>query len=395
MNLASAGVSPKMPPVRPFARVSRRREAQTPNNESAMLRMSQHPQFQSTLDAILLPFLQAHNEAEAEQRLAQIIIEHATPVIQQIVRYKLRTQAAAQSPLDADDLQSEAVVKLLQELRACKASPAEKAIHDLRGYTARLTYRTCHDFLRQRQPLRHSLKTRLRYALNAHPDLHVWEDRSGELACGFTVWGCAGRSLVRNPALEKLLADPHLLKEPDGLSGERRKLIRPELLAAIFNFVGGPVELDDLVNIIAVRYGLYERTESLDTADAEGRSGYERLPDPRASTGHEAVLRDYLRHIWEEICQLPVQQRLALLLNLKDEKGNCLTAMLPVANIATIRQIAAVLELPPEEFYRLWGDLPLEDTQIAQLLGLTRQQVINLRKSARERLARRMKALEK
>lgn len=358
-----------------------------------MLRMSQRPQFQSIPDAALLPFLQAHDEAEAEQLLARIITEHATPVIQQIVRYKLRSQAAAQSSLEADDLQSEAIVKLLQELRACKASPAEKAIHDLRGYTAVLTYRTCHDFLRQRQPLRHSLKNRVRYLLNAHPDLDAWEDANGEIACGFAVWRQAGSSLIRNQALEKLLANPQLLKEPDAV--ERRKIIRPELLAAVFKFVGGPVELDDLVNIIATRYGLHERNESLDAVDAEGRSGYERLPAPQADIRQEAVLRDYLRRVWEEICQLPVQQRLALLLNLKDEKGNCMTAMLPVANIATIRQIAAVLELPPEEFYRLWGDLPLEDMQIAQLLGLTRQQVINLRKSARERLARRMKALEK
>jgi len=39
--------------------------------------------------------------------------------------------------------------------------------------------------------------------------------------------------------------------------------------------------------------------------------------------------------------------------------------------------------------------LPLEDSAIAQLFGITRQQVINLRKTARERLARRMQAREK
>jgi len=37
--------------------------------------------------------------------------------------------------------------------------------------------------------------------------------------------------------------------------------------------------------------------------------------------------------------------------------------------------------------------LPLEDAAIAERLGLTRQQVINLRKSARARLARRMRGL--
>jgi hypothetical protein len=39
----------------------------------------------------------------------------------------------------------------------------------------------------------------------------------------------------------------------------------------------------------------------------------------------------------------------------------------------------------------VWNDLPIEDARIAELLGVTRQQVINARKSGRERLARRLK----
>jgi hypothetical protein len=37
----------------------------------------------------------------------------------------------------------------------------------------------------------------------------------------------------------------------------------------------------------------------------------------------------------------------------------------------------------------LWDQLPLDDLSIAARLGVTRQQVINLRKAARARLARR------
>jgi hypothetical protein len=38
----------------------------------------------------------------------------------------------------------------------------------------------------------------------------------------------------------------------------------------------------------------------------------------------------------------------------------------------------------------LWKELPLDDLTIAGRLGATRQQVINLRKSARARLVRRL-----
>jgi len=59
-----------------------------------------------------------------------------------------------------------------------------------------------------------------------------------------------------------------------------------------------------------------------------------------------------------------------------------------------MNQIAEVLEMLPEKFAELWNDLPIDDAAIAQRLGITRQQVINLRKSARERLGRRMKPFE-
>jgi hypothetical protein len=47
--------------------------------------------------------------------------------------------------------------------------------------------------------------------------------------------------------------------------------------------------------------------------------------------------------------------------------------------------------MPAQEFAGLWNELPLADDAIARRLGLMRQQVVNLRKSARERLGRRMR----
>ena len=65
--------------------------------------------------------------------------------------------------------------------------------------------------------------------------------------------------------------------------------------------------------------------------------------------------------------------------------------LLPATGVATIRQIAETLEITDSRFAEMWPRLPLDDAAIAGLLNLTRQQVINLRKSARERLARRLK----
>ena len=52
----------------------------------------------------------------------------------------------------------------------------------------------------------------------------------------------------------------------------------------------------------------------------------------------------FLQRLWEELTQLPVNQRAALLLNLKDASGfGCIT-LFPAIGIATIRQLAAALE---------------------------------------------------
>jgi hypothetical protein len=103
--------------------------------------------------------------------------------------------------------------------------------------------------------------------------------------------------------------------------------------------------------------------------------------------------REWLQLIWREIRQLPRRQRVALLLNLRNPHGINIITLLPATGIATFEQIAQTLEIPTTEFEQLWADLPLDDLHIAAYLGATRQQVINLRKTARERLLKRMNVL--
>jgi hypothetical protein len=100
-----------------------------------------------------------------------------------------------------------------------------------------------------------------------------------------------------------------------------------------------------------------------------------------------------LQVLWSEICLLPRRQRVALLLNLRNPQGINIITLLPLTSIATFEEIAHALEIPAGEFETLWANLPLDDLSIARYLGATRQQVINLRKTARERLLRRISAL--
>ncbi|MGH9832338.1 MAG: hypothetical protein ACREBD_06765 [Blastocatellia bacterium] len=348
-------------------------------------------------DALLLPYLHAAYEADSERLLAALVSEYVEPVIRQVIRAKLRVRfdhrgRASHNP-DAEDLYSETLVQLLARLKECKASPDDKAIGNLRSYVAVLSYHTCYEYLRLKYPQRHNLKNRLRYLLTHQPGLALWENESGDLLSGFATWREQIKAQTRNDRLRQLLDDPRAALQSEAPRGGFQRASLADLAAAAFNYANHPIELDDLVGIVAGLWGIKDRAEQAALRE-EGADPFARLAEPRADAAAEVDHRLFLKWLWEEICQLPVRQRMALLLNLRDEQGGGVAALLPVTGIATLRQIAAAMEMAGEEFARLWPRLPLDDANIAGLLGVTRQQVINLRKCARERLARRMKASE-
>jgi hypothetical protein len=162
------------------------------------------------------------------------------------------------------------------------------------------------------------------------------------------------------------------------------------LLPEIFKCVGRPLPFEELVNGLADWWGMnaVSRTEISYEEDDASNAG--RQPD----TVIKVERRAYLRRLWNVICELPLPQRLALLLNVRDSNGQDIITMFVDIYVATIRQIAEALGMPVEDFVELWRDLPCDDSAIAKRLGLTRQQVISLRQSARRRLARRMRTLD-
>jgi hypothetical protein len=160
-------------------------------------------------------------------------------------------------------------------------------------------------------------------------------------------------------------------------------------LAAIFNYVGSPIEFDELVSLLAELLGI--RDQPIESIDEDEDAVAFQATGSESDPAWQVEKRFFLQRLWEELQQLPSNQRAALLLNLKDVDGRGCIALFPATGIATLRQLAGALEMSADRFAQLWNELPLEDARIAELLGLTRQQVINARKSGRERLTRRLK----
>jgi DNA-directed RNA polymerase specialized sigma24 family protein len=339
-------------------------------------------------DELLQSFLQATDEAEAQSLMARLISECADPVIKEIIGYKMR---APFDKAESEDIYNNVVMSLLTRLRACNRQSETDSIHNFRSYVATISYHACANLLREKYPQRHILKNRLRYFLTHEAGFALWENKERQWLCGLTVWQTSRQSPVSSYRLQSLREQPDVIFTSGLLIEDlhRRKL--RELLTRVFEQLQSPVEMDDLVKLVADVCGIKDRALPADSGEETPVNLSELLPDTRTDIELEFEQRSYLKKLWSQICELPERQRTALLLNLKDVQGGCGIGLFPLTETATFRQLAQALLMSVEELSELWNDLPLDDLRIAALLGITRQQVINLRKSARERLARRLK----
>ncbi|MDQ3258242.1 MAG: hypothetical protein M3R15_30885 [Acidobacteriota bacterium] len=342
-------------------------------------------------DELLLPFLRAARGAESDRLLSQLLTEHAAPIIKAIVANKLGARAAntpTRESQDADDVYSETVTHLLSHLSDCKNNPNHNPVEDYRSYVAVTTYNACHAYLRQKYPQRWRLKNRLRYLLTHWKEFALWEIGAHFWLGGFVAWRGQRIEAGCREKLQSLSDDSLCLASAGHLVGSVRQASLIDLLTAIFRCLRGPAELDELVGTVADLQGVKDQLPVTDTDEEQPQETPAQLPDLRVNLATEVEQRLFLRHLWTEICELPVRQRVALLLNLRDAHGSVI-ALLPLTGVASIRHIADSLEIAADEFARMWNELPMDDAAIAAHLAVTRQQVINLRKSARARLGRR------
>ena len=336
------------------------------------------------IDVLLEPLTRA-SEEQADELLSQLITNHAEPVIKGVIRFKLRLNPYQETQrAETDDIHQEVVLQLLAQLQRFRKLPEGHPISDLRGMAAVIAHRTCARWMRRQFPERHALKNRLHYLLTRQRGLALWEEEGKSLA-GFAVWQKENKPAKAARHLSDVEVMPNHIRT---LRSDKPQELA-DAVAAILNHVGGPVEFDELVSAIATIQGISDQPIESLAEDEDGASLMPATPEPDQAWRMEK--RMFLQRLWEELQQLPLNQRSALLLNLKDPSGfGCIT-LFPATGIASVRQLAAALDISPERFAEVWNELPLEDAKIAELLGLTRQQVINARKSGRERLARRLK----
>ncbi len=341
-------------------------------------------------NSLLRLFAQTSDAGEQDRVLSVLLTEHAEPVVSKIIRYKTR---GAED--DGEEIYSEVMLQLVGRLRRLRTESNEKTINDFNSYVAVTTYNACDRFLSRKYPQRRRLKNGLRYLLTHREGFALWQDERQNYVGGFRRWQFGAIIDDSSLKIQSLREDARAFERDITVQkswSEQKNAY--ELLTAIFEWINAPVEIDLLTSVCADWWNVTDESIEIDAANTNEK-GEERpniqLADARPDAFTETERRDYLQRLWDEIADLPTRQRAAVLLNLKDENGRGVIDLWLIVGVATTEKIAAVLEMSAEAFAGLWNDLPLDDNRIAEKLNLTRQQVINLRKSARERLARRMK----
>jgi hypothetical protein len=338
------------------------------------------------IDPLLDPLLAPIRDEEVDLFLSQLIATHAEPVITGIIRHKLHLNShGGIEQADADDIHQEVVAQLLAALQRLRQQPTAHPIGDLRGLTAVIAHRACSRWMRRRFPERHALKNRLSYFFTRNRAFALWQGANGRLIAGFAKW--QGQTDAAAVERLKALSDDEELLSRIRLLKSWKQAEWGDTLTALFNHLGAPIEVDRLVGVLAELLQIEDQPiESIDHMKDLGR-----LNVSQPDVARQTESRIFLQRLWEEVRQLPLSQRAALLLNLRDQQGRGCLALFPALGIATFRQMAEALEMSAEKLAELCNGLPLEDAKIAELLQLTRRQVINARKSARQRLTRRLK----
>jgi hypothetical protein len=320
----------------------------------------------ATPDPLLDPLLTATDVEEHDRAIETIIMMHAQPVSSAILN-GFRGNGSLRAE-DLDDVSSIITLRLVQKLQRLAAGAGE-SISNLHDFVATITYNTINDAFRRRYPERTRLKNRIRYALPRDRRLAAWN--IGNVSAG-GLRGWEGRDDF-----------PSSLDYTARTLANANRYDLPGVLAKLFLVLGRPLRVDDLVSLLADAWNIRDAPppRTLEATDLAGTT-----PLLRFET------RQYLERLWQEIRELIPRQRAALLLNLRAPDAANAVALLVLTGVASADEVAQTIGISTARLSEIWNDLPLDDLAIASMLGLERQQVITLRKSARERLTRRMKS---
>ncbi len=369
---------------------------------------------------------------EAEGALFADMDARAREVVEKKFRVRLDSTQSTENQQAAWEVYQNATVKLI------KAIGSGVAFGDAKGYAATVARNSCRDYWRVYNPGWADLKGRLSRFFRKQPAWALWEtpEQLGWI-CGPKEWN--GKAPAQGNKVSALLEKPRSIRSSAlpkrEVVSELDSTAWDTLLRGIFEYLHGPVRLDDLVSICGVLFGVKGSREMAFEemmTDDEGRAWDPPAPAPRPDVA--LAIREQLAKLWSEVKTMPRRWVLPFLLNPPVMKGGTArkprnaggeeaekpdrgeVAVFTSNGIATVTEIEALIGFTPQQYKVLWRELdvrgkggpaleavmdarlrfaviwnllPLEDGVIAKVMELDgAQKVINLRMVARTHLAK-------
>ena len=339
------------------------------------------------MDNVLVPYFTAADDGQRQQQLHELLTLRASPLIRGVLLRRLGFYVSAQgvneNNQDAEDVYQEAMTRVVQELTGLQSSTGPD-IENFELYVSRLAANICTDFLRAKSPAWTRLKYRLRDLLKRHKDLGMW-GQEGETLCGFARWQNSGKSAFSAQSsqdLETKLDSFNLIYFPDE---DVRLAPVTQIVAELFDWIEGPVELDVLVRMVAYLLDIKDQPiESLDDPAKEKWAVYFACGTRSGESHVEA--NELLTRLWQAVIQLPVEQRDSFALSFEDEAGQDLFTMLLAAEIVNWDELAQGMGRSVEEVVRLRLLAPMDSASVAEELRASRRNVYKWRFRAIRRL---------
>jgi DNA-directed RNA polymerase specialized sigma24 family protein len=287
---------------------------------------------------------------------------------------------------DLEDLCAEALAHLVRATQNCRCAP-HKPIENYLAYALTTADRVFSDAMRVRHPNRRRLKRRILYLLDGKAGGNLFARWAWSAAWlgGFLRW--RGRPFAPTSRYQTFQESADPFRQQVLANREPETIPLPELMALLFRYLETPLEIEALTDHLAALCRLREpEVLALEEYDTPDRGALSRLPvveseDLESRVVNALANREFQSRLWGQLCELPLDQRSALLLAMSPEMLLLLALVGPIAN---------ALQIPLPDFLHLWSRLPLPDTAIAAHLKLTVKQTQNLRLIARRRLLRHL-----
>lgn len=311
---------------------------------------------------------------------------------------KVRTKD--RKTLDAEEAYADSMWALFSKLRAIKEGEDQEVIRDLGGYAAKVAENAVHRIMRRNSPRRHWLKGAVLDVLSGRTQAQgfaTWQDDGGNRFCGYQKWD--GRKPRRTRKLSEWgKSNPEKWRtsfiNASLANQDPQEIPLPLLISRVFDWFGGPLATGDLVSCVTQLLQIEETAATAPTVGSGSSDtvfdALESLADPTNGSIEDDVLDGIengktLRWLWNEIAELPTNQRKALLFALEPEELQAFKLVVPA------EQLAALVGLSKRDLNTLISTMPLSDNLIARHIGVTRRQIINMRQAARRRLDRKLR----